>query len=110
MRYVFLFSALAVLASAVPHPQDDPIESVEETETSSLTFPTLTAPLPLTTSLNIPVTSLELPLPGATTSSRKRPHWEPIPIFTKECKCDIATARYPCWATDALQASENEMT
>jgi hypothetical protein len=110
MRFVFLFGALAALASAVPHPQDDSLEPTEESETSSLVFPTPTVPLPLTTSLNIPVTpSLELPFPEATTSSRRRPHWEPIPIFTKECKCNIATARYPCWATDALQASQNKM-
>jgi hypothetical protein len=110
MRFVFLLGALAALASAAPHPQDDPTEPAEGSETSTLTFPALTVPLPLTTSLNIPVTTLKPSLPGATTSSRKRPHWEPIPIFTKECRCDIATVRYPCWATDALQASEDEMT
>ncbi|KAH8704568.1 hypothetical protein GQ44DRAFT_716523 [Phaeosphaeriaceae sp. PMI808] len=108
MRITFVISTLAALASSFPYPQDQENPNDETSSelpsapvTISIPFATPTIPTLVTTSLNIPVTqSLEPPLP---TTSRKRPHWEPIPIFTKECKCDIATVRYPCWATDALQ-------
>jgi hypothetical protein len=99
MRIALIISALAALAVAFPRPQDDPTdEPSDDSETISLAFPTPTVPAVLTTSLNIPLTEL----PEIVTKS-KRPHWEPIPVFTKECKCNIATVRYPCWATDALQ-------
>jgi hypothetical protein len=99
MRIAIIIGALAALAAAVPYPQDD---TSEDPDTISLAFPTPTVPAVVTTPLEIPVTpSPDLPL--ATRS--KKPHWEPIPIFTKECKCDIATVRYPCWATDSLQVS-----
>jgi hypothetical protein len=108
MHWAIISGALVVLASAIPHPQDGPVDPAEDPDTISIPFPTPTIPLPLTTSLNIPPTqSLGIPIPGASTTSRRRPHWEPIPIFTKECKCNIATVHYPCWATDALQVSES---
>jgi hypothetical protein len=99
MRIVNILGALAGLAAAIPYPQDD---SSGDPDTITLPFPTPTIPVIATTSLNIPVT-LSLDIPIATRS--KKPHWEPIPIFTKECKCNVATVRYPCWATDALQVS-----
>jgi hypothetical protein len=103
MRWTIVVGALAALASAIPRPQDDPVDPEDAPD-----YATPTMPIVLTTSLNIPVTyPLELPTPGPTTTSRKRPHshWEPIPIFTQECQCNIATVRYPCWATDSLQVS-----
>jgi hypothetical protein len=99
MRIANILGALAGLAAAIPYPQDD---SSGDPDTITLPFPTPTIPVVATTSLNIPVT-LSLDIPIATRS--KKPHWEPIPIFTKECKCNVATVRYPCWATDALQVS-----
>lgn len=106
MRIFLLVSALAALAAAFPRPQDDtPDEPSDDPATISLGFPTATIPVILTTSLNIPVTeSFEIIKP----TKSKRPHWEPIPIFTKQCKCDVATVRYPCWATDALQVSRRK--
>ncbi|KAH3944917.1 hypothetical protein HBI56_150200 [Parastagonospora nodorum] len=110
MRIVLLVGALAALATAFPRPQDDtpddtPDEPSDDPATISLGFPTATIPVTLTTSLNIPVTeSFEIVKP----TKSKRPHWEPIPIFTKQCKCDVATVRYPCWATDALQKCNYE--
>ncbi|EAT79611.1 hypothetical protein SNOG_12811 [Parastagonospora nodorum SN15] len=110
MRIVLLVGALAALATAFPRPQDDtpddtPDEPSDDPATISLGFPTATIPVTLITSLNIPVTeSFEIVKP----TKSKRPHWEPIPIFTKQCKCDVATVRYPCWATDALQKCNYE--
>ena len=111
MRIAIIIGTLAAVASAFPYPQDQEFpgdgptdDPSEDPETISVPFATPTVPILLTTSLNIPVTTTVLE-PGTTTTSRKNPHWEPIPIFTKECKCDIATVRYPCWATDALQVS-----
>lgn len=108
MRCVILLGALAALAAAFPRPQDQDND------------PTPSAPAvssPLQTWIN-PITSYVPPVPWPTPISEsdddssswfksrsKRPHWEPIPIFTKECKCNLATARYPCWATDSLQVS-----
>jgi hypothetical protein len=99
MRIVIIVGALAALAAAVPYPQDDPSE---DPDSVSLLFPTPTIPIVVRTSLNIPITE---PLERPTATRSKKPHWEPIPIFTKECKCNVATVRYPCWATDALQVS-----
>jgi hypothetical protein len=99
MRLAILFSALAALAVASPYPQDDPSD---DPDTLSNALPSLTIPIVPTISLNIPITSA-VALPTHTRS--KKPHWEPIPIFTKECKCNVATVRYPCWATDSLQVS-----
>jgi len=106
MRIALLIAALTALAFAAPYPQEQelPDEDEDDPEIIPAPFPMPTVPIRLTTSLNIPITTL-LPEPAKPTSSGKKPHWEPIPIFTKECKCDIATVRYPCWATDALQVS-----
>jgi hypothetical protein len=100
MRLAIILGALAALVVAVPYPQED--DTPDEPDTVSALLPTITVPAILTTSLNVPVTQLP-DLPFSTKS--KRPHWEPIPIFSKECKCNIATVRYPCWATDSLQVS-----
>jgi hypothetical protein len=122
MRTAIIIGALVALASAIPHPQsqespsDDPTDDQPESSAVvSASFATPTTPIVLTTSLNIPITgpvglpTPVIPGPGATsTTSRRRPHWEPIPIFTKECKCNIATIQYPCWATDALQRCNYE--
>ncbi|EFQ91591.1 hypothetical protein PTNB73_06843 [Pyrenophora teres f. teres] len=114
MRILLCISVLAALATAFPYPQeieDLPTPAVPLTDI----FPASTTTIPDSTSLNIPVTAVPTIDPdddddddkGAemlnSTSSRRRPHTEPIPIFTKACKCDLATALYPCWATDALQ-------
>jgi hypothetical protein len=120
MRLTVLIAALVAFASAAPYPQDqeDPSEDVpDDPEPISVPFATPTIPVTLTTSLNIPVTSSEeLPTPvpdtdpedpETTTTTKRNPHWEPIPIFTKQCNCDIATVQYPCWATDALQVCEH---
>ncbi|KAF2821413.1 hypothetical protein CC86DRAFT_411103 [Ophiobolus disseminans] len=106
MRIAIIVGALAALVFAVPYPQELPDED-EATASISAPFATPTVPAVLTTSLNIPLTTL-IPDPDTPTSSKKNPHWEPIPIFTKECKCDVATVRYPCWATDALQKCNYE--
>lgn len=112
MRIAVLMGAFAAMARAFPYPQEQeiPIEASKEP-----VFPTATVPILVTTSLNIPVTGTpaspssllnsEFLSTTTTTTSRKNPHWEPIPIFTKQCECSLATARYPCWATDALQVS-----
>ncbi|KAI1669385.1 hypothetical protein L13192_06844 [Pyrenophora tritici-repentis] len=114
MRVLLCISVLAALATAFPCPQE--IEDLS-TPAAPLTdiFPASTTTIPDSTSLNIPVTAVPTIDPdddddddkGAvvlnSTSSRRRPHTEPIPIFTKACKCNLATALYPCWATDALQ-------
>jgi hypothetical protein len=118
MRIAILVSALAALAAAFPYPQDQENpdgpddEPSDDPETSADSFATRTVPVQLSTSLNIPITgSVALPtlVPGydTTSTSRRNPHWEPIPIFTKACTCDVATVRYPCWATDSLQVSES---
>ncbi|KAI1511593.1 hypothetical protein Ptr86124_009237 [Pyrenophora tritici-repentis] len=116
MRVLLCISVLAALATAFPCPQE--IEDLS-TPAAPLTdiFPASTTTIPDSTSLNIPVTAVPTIDPddddddkGAvvlnSTSSRRRPHTEPIPIFTKACKCNLATALYPCWATDALQVSK----
>ncbi|OAL48205.1 hypothetical protein IQ07DRAFT_91497 [Pyrenochaeta sp. DS3sAY3a] len=114
MRVALILSALAALAIARPHPQESGEPSIPEhsDEPDVPELPTPTVSVPLSTSLNVPVTSLpslpgSLSLPSfslvSTSSSRRKPHWEPIPIFTKQCQCELKTARYPCWATDALQ-------
>lgn len=103
MRIVIALSALIALASAFPRPQGqddpttaDPEDDPEDPITISAALPTPTTPLPFSKSAEMSITVLP-------TSTKKNPHWEPIPIFTKPCQCDLATARYPCWATDALQ-------
>jgi hypothetical protein len=114
MRHLLLISALQALAAAIPHPQDsddtaDPLTSLSEI------LPTSTVAIPDSTSLNIPVTAVPTTEPdtdddgeddeGKPLSRSKKPHREPTPIFTKPCQCQLATVRYPCWATDALQVS-----
>ncbi|KAF1917442.1 hypothetical protein BDU57DRAFT_165295 [Ampelomyces quisqualis] len=107
MRVTIMIGTLAALVAAAPWPREDASDDPsEEPTTISLPFLSPTVEIPLTTSLNVPVTSSLWELPTLTWS--KRPHWEPIPIFTKECKCDIATVNYPCWATDALQRCNYE--
>jgi hypothetical protein len=98
MRLAIIIGALAALAIAVPYPQED--DTPDSPDTVSDLLPTITIPPILSTSLNIPITT-----PAWTRTRSKKPHWEPLPIFTKECKCDVATVRYPCWATDSLQVS-----
>ncbi|KAF2248478.1 hypothetical protein BU26DRAFT_335728 [Trematosphaeria pertusa] len=105
--------ALAALAVAVPYPQEeDPdVETsvAEPSPTFAITIADPTLPIPLSTSLNIPVT-VPSALPtgevalNSTSTRRRKSHWEPIPIFSKSCDCPaLATVAYPCWATDALQ-------
>lgn len=118
MRSTLLVAVLVALATAIPHPlpqdddrdQDSPDIENPLTITPSLSLPTPTVPLPQSTSLNIPVTPFPTPdtdgddLASSILRTRSRkPHWEPTPIFTQECKCDLKTARLPCWVTDALQ-------
>lgn len=108
MRNIIFVSALVALAFAAPYPQDQ--ELPDEDEASSIVpvpLPTPTASVLFPTTIEIPIITIT-PEPDSPTSSRKNPHWEPIPIFTKECKCDLATVRYPCWATDALQRCNYE--
>ncbi|PSN74817.1 hypothetical protein BS50DRAFT_567597 [Corynespora cassiicola Philippines] len=107
MRIFLCLAALVALVVSAPHPQDD----LSEIDTSvSPTIVTPTVAMPLSTSLNIPVTvpsifPTDLPILNITSTSRKRKsHWEPIPIFSKSCDCPaLATVPYPCWATDSLQ-------
>ncbi|CAI6336937.1 unnamed protein product [Periconia digitata] len=87
---------------------------------SSVAESTLTAPQ--STSLHIPVTTppssflTSIISPNSTvaanstrTSRTRKPHTEPIPIFSSRCDCpNLATVAYPCWATDALQRCEFE--
>jgi hypothetical protein len=110
MRIAIFIAGLVALAYAAPYPQDSELpDDDEEPESISAPFPTPTIPAILTTSLNIPVTTINSE-PGRPTTSRKPPHKEPIPIFSKACTCDIATVHYPCWATDALQVSWRSYT
>ncbi|KAH7076172.1 hypothetical protein FB567DRAFT_608859 [Paraphoma chrysanthemicola] len=115
---ILTVAALVTFATAAPYPQEQD-EPSDDAETVSLPFATPTVSIVSTTSLNIPITSaVDLPTPvpdtdpelpdETSTSTRKNPHWEPIPIFTKQCKCDIKTVQYPCWATDALQRCNYE--
>ena len=115
MRTFVLLSALAALVLAVPYPQATDISIPPGAILISLSaiLPTSTTATPDSTSLNIPVTAFPTSDPNSDdddddedpelSSSKRPPHWEPIPIFTKKCQCQLATARYPCWATDALQ-------
>ncbi len=116
MCTLILISTLAALVTAIPYPQttDTSITPGATLISLSAILPVSTTTIPDSTSLNIPVT----PVPTSdndpedeedaeSTSSKKYPHWEPIPIFTKQCQCQLATARYPCWATDALQVSKH---
>lgn len=109
MRVAIMLGALAALATAAPYPQEQQ-EDPEEPVASSAPFASPTASLQLSTSLNVPVTSLSTALPSLlpTSTRSKNPHWEPIPVFTKQCQCNLATAKYPCWATDALQRCHYE--
>ncbi|KNG46429.1 hypothetical protein TW65_06887 [Stemphylium lycopersici] len=119
MRALIVISTLAACIAAIPRPQ-----AVSDPTTPAATLITLSAILPISTtltsdstSLNIPITAVPDPDPDngneddsddddeSSTSKKGNPHREPIPIFTKKCQCQLATARYPCWATDALQCS-----
>lgn len=102
MRSHLLLLALAprALVSAFPNPQ------------ASTLLPSSTAPVLASTSLNIPVTSVPVPptddaappLNASSTSKRRWSHYEPIPVFSKQCDCPVLTkGSYPCWATDAVQ-------
>ncbi|KAH6877918.1 hypothetical protein BKA58DRAFT_85170 [Alternaria rosae] len=122
MRTSVLISALAALVLAVPYPQATDISIAPGATLISLSaiLPISTTATPVSTSLNIPVTALPTSDPNSDddddddnedpelSSSKRKPHWEPIPIFTKRCQCQLATARYPCWATDALQSCHFE--
>ena len=112
MRLLFLISALQAMAAAIPYPQatNDPFPSFSDV------LPTATVAIPDSTSLDIPITPEPTPEPDTEddgesdvakpiSRSSKKQHHEPIPIFTQACQCDLATALYPCWATDALQVS-----
>jgi len=120
MGILLCISVLAALASAFPYPQE--IQDLSTAAAAPLTdvFPASTTIVPDSTSLNIPVTAVpttdddddnndddgaQVLSSSSSSSSRRRPHTEPVPIFTKACKCNLATAMYPCWATDALQVS-----
>ncbi|KAI8942017.1 hypothetical protein NX059_000125 [Plenodomus lindquistii] len=81
---------LATLSSAIPYPQDN---------TDGIITPTPTPKATITATDTNTVTNAPRP------TRSKNPHREPIPIFSKKCTCDIATAQYPCWATDALQVT-----
>ncbi|KAH9866562.1 hypothetical protein J1614_008252, partial [Plenodomus biglobosus] len=65
----------------------------------------ITAPIPTPTAPTFPNNTITEPptAPSSHTTRSKRPHWEPIPVFSKLCTCDLATVGYPCWATDGLQ-------
>lgn len=124
MRSLVLISAVQALllhlAAAIPYPyaSEDATTPPATLIALSGTLPTSTVATPDSTSLNIPVTAVpdagdddndnsdENDDDGNAISRSKRPHKEPIPIFTKQCQCQLATARYPCWATDSLQVSE----
>ncbi|RYO17433.1 hypothetical protein AA0121_g5788 [Alternaria tenuissima] len=114
MQTFLLVSVLTALVIAVPYPQATKTSIAPGATLISLSaiLPSPTATSPESTSLDIPITSVPTPDPDPeddedpeSSSSKKNPHWEPIPIFTKPCQCQLATARYPCWATDALQQS-----
>ncbi|KAF2751456.1 hypothetical protein M011DRAFT_114865 [Sporormia fimetaria CBS 119925] len=102
---LLLFLIPFTLGVPAPHPQ------LEEIPISpGLPLPTI--PLPLSTSLNIPITaptafpSILPPVNITWTSRRRWSHWEPIPIFSKSCDCpNLATVARPCWVTDALMVS-----
>ena len=115
MQTFLLVSVLTALVIAVPYPQATETSIAPGATLISLSaiLPSPTATSPDSTSLDIPITSVSTPDPDPeddedpeSSSSKKNPHWEPIPIFTKPCQCQLATARYPCWATDALQVSQ----
>ncbi|KAF2846430.1 hypothetical protein T440DRAFT_510915 [Plenodomus tracheiphilus IPT5] len=97
--HILSLTALLALTTAIPYPQDDP----DGIFTIPIVIPTATiTATPITTTDEPDDTITEAPVPAPTRS--KNPHWEPIPVFSKQCTCELATARYPCWATDALQA------
>jgi hypothetical protein len=103
MHLTICLSVLAAFVAAAPRPQNE--------------LPTPTLPVILSTSLNVPVTSVLLPtllptglfpsnLSISSTSKRRGGHSEPVPIFSKSCDCPLlATVAYPCYATDALAVS-----
>lgn len=123
MHRLLLISILQVLAAAIPHPQASDDSTAPLTSLSEI-LPTSTVAIPDSTSLNIPVTAIPSIEPdpeddgeddddgnyGKSLSRSKKPHREPTPIFTKQCQCQLATARYPCWATDALQVSKAKIS
>jgi len=114
MRVLLCISVLAALATAFPYPQEIEDLSAPAAPLTDI-FPASTIALPDPTSLNIPVTAVPTIDPDddedsdgtglLSRTSTRRPHTEPVPIFTKACNCNLATAMYPCWATDALQVS-----
>ncbi|KAF1829380.1 hypothetical protein BDW02DRAFT_583748 [Decorospora gaudefroyi] len=118
MHSLLLISALAALSTAFPYPQETNGPTTPEASliSPSAILPSSTTPNPDLISVDIPVTAV--PTVSANLddeeedeecrTSRRKSHWEPIPIFTKKCQCNLATARYPCWATDALQSCHFE--
>ncbi|CBX97274.1 predicted protein [Plenodomus lingam JN3] len=89
------------ITTAIPYPQAIPT-ILPTLITNIPSLPTTPTPLPIPTgpqshSLNNTITKPPRP------TRSKNPHLEPIPVFSKQCSCALATARYPCWATDALQ-------
>ncbi|KAF1961581.1 hypothetical protein CC80DRAFT_499976 [Byssothecium circinans] len=103
MRLSLLSLALVGTVLAVPYPQEVTVPT-----SLPITVPVSTITSIPSTSLNIPITSTPIvPTSGLNFSSstrKKHSHTEPIPIFSKYCDCpNLATAQYPCWATDPLQ-------
>ncbi|KAH9868008.1 hypothetical protein IAQ61_007315 [Plenodomus lingam] len=94
------------ITTAIPYPQAIPT-ILPTLITNIPSLPTTPTPLPIPTgpqshSLNNTITKPPRP------TRSKNPHLEPIPVFSKQCSCALATARYPCWATDALQSCNFE--
>jgi hypothetical protein len=102
MRTAFLITALAAVAIAFPHPQETD-ESLPEDPDEEQPGATLTTLLPTLTALPIPSTSLNIPITTTpstpddedegnsdsdddtqSTTSRRRPHREPLPVFSKQ--------------------------
>ncbi|KAF2270264.1 hypothetical protein CC78DRAFT_197504 [Lojkania enalia] len=107
MQFAICFVGLIAWGAAVPHKQIEEPSQIAVPIATSIPAPTL--PVEPSTSLNIPVTTgfvlpTLLPPPTTSTSRRRNPHSEPIPIFSKSCDCpNVATVAKPCWVTDALQ-------
>ncbi|KAF2795597.1 hypothetical protein K505DRAFT_10888 [Melanomma pulvis-pyrius CBS 109.77] len=117
MRISICLAALAALVAAAPHPQNQLPTDIPVS--ISATIATATVSVIPSTSLNIPVTTVSVPvLPTglvplnstrSSTSKRRGGHSEPVPIFSRFCDCPLlATIAYPCYATDALASCNFE--